>query len=136
LTLPLFEGGQLRGTVELRKVEQQEAAIDYQKTVLQAWHDVANALIAYSAEQERLQRLTRATLASEQVLRIALERYRSGIDPYLNVLTAQRTLLQYQLQGAQSLTAVQCNLIQLYKALGGGWAAAIPEPAAPPIADR
>jgi NodT family efflux transporter outer membrane factor (OMF) lipoprotein len=127
LTLPIFQGGQLRGTVELRKLEQQEAAIDYQKTVLQAWHDVANALIAYGAEQERLQRLSRAVHDSEEVLRIALERYRSGIDPYLNVLTAQRTLLQYQLQAAQSLTNLQCNLIQLYKALGGGWEPAIPE---------
>jgi NodT family efflux transporter outer membrane factor (OMF) lipoprotein len=127
LTLPLFEGGRLRGTVELRKVEQQEAAINYQKTVLQAWHDVANALIAYDTEQERLQRLTQAAHESEEVLRIALERYRSGIDPYLNVLIAQRTLLQYQLQAAQSLTAVESNLVQLYKALGGGWASAMPE---------
>jgi outer membrane protein TolC len=92
--------------------------------VLQAWHDVANALIAYGTEQERLQRLNRAARDNEEVLRIALERYRSGIDPYLNVLTAQRALLNYQLQAAQSLTAVQSNLIQLYKALGGGWDAA------------
>ena len=127
LTLPLFEGGRLRGTVELRKAEQQEAAINYQKTVLQAWHDVANALIAYDTERERLQRLTQAARESDEVLRIALERYRSGIDPYLNVLTAQRTLLQYQLQAAQSLTAVESNLVQLYKALGGGWASAMPE---------
>jgi NodT family efflux transporter outer membrane factor (OMF) lipoprotein len=126
LTLPLFEGGRLRGTVELRKVQQQEAAISYQKTVLTAWHDVANALIAYRTEQERLQRLTRAAQESEETLRIALERYRSGIDPYLNVLTAQRTLLQYQLQAAQSLTLLQTNLIQLYKALGGGWESALP----------
>lgn len=129
LTLPLFEGGRLRGTVELRKVQQQEAAISYQKTVLTAWHDVANALIAYGTEQERLQRLTRATQESEETLHIALERYRSGIDPYLNVLTAQRTLLQYQLQAAQSLTTLQTNLIQLYKALGGGWESALPETA-------
>jgi len=126
LTLPLFEGGRLRGTVELRKVQQQEAAISYQKTVLTAWHDVANALIAYGTEQQRLQRLTRATHESEELLRIALERYRSGIDPYLNVLTAQRTLLQYQLQAAQSLTMLQTNLIQLYKALGGGWESTLP----------
>jgi outer membrane protein TolC len=124
LSLPLFEGGRLRGTVELRKAQQQEAAISYQETVLQAWHDVANALIAYGTEQERLQRLNRAARDNEEVLRIALERYRSGIDPYLNVLTAQRALLNYQLQAAQSLTAVQSNLIQLYKALGGGWDAA------------
>lgn len=133
LTLPLFEGGRLRGTVELRKVEQQEAAIAYQKTVLQGWHDVANALIAYSAEQERLQRLTRAVHDGDDVLRIALERYRSGIDPYLNVLTAQRTLLQYQLEAAQSLTNVDSNLVQLYKALGGGWSSAMPDE---PVANR
>jgi outer membrane protein TolC len=74
-----------------------------------------------------LQRLTQAAYGSEEVLRIALERYRSGIDPYLNVLTAQRTLLQHQLEAAQSLTTVESNLIQLYKALGGGWASAMPE---------
>jgi NodT family efflux transporter outer membrane factor (OMF) lipoprotein len=133
LTLPLFEGGRLRGTVELRKAEQQEAAINYQKTVLQAWHDVANALIAYGTEQERLQRLTQVGNESDEVLHIALERYHSGIDPYLNVLTAQRTLLQYRLEAAQSLTAVESNLVQLYKALGGGWASAMPET---PIANR
>jgi len=121
LTLPLFEAGRLRGTVELRKAEQQEAAINYQKTVLQAWHDVANALIAYDTDQVRLQRLIQATHDSDEVLRIALERYRSGIDPYLNVLTAQRSLLQYQLEAAQSRTSAESNLVQLYKALGGGW---------------
>jgi outer membrane protein TolC len=70
---------------------------------------------------------------SDEVLHIALERYHSGIDPYLNVLTAQRTLLQYRLEAAQSLTAVESNLVQLYKALGGGWASAMPET---PIANR
>jgi outer membrane protein TolC len=61
------------------------------------------------------------------VLRIALERDGSGVDPYLNVLTAQRTLLQYQLEATQSRTTVESNLVQLYKALGGGWASAMPE---------
>jgi len=127
LTLPLFEGGRLRGTVELRKVEQQQAAIAYQQTVLQAWHDIANGLVAYGSEQERLRRLTRAAQDSDSALAIAAERYRSGIDPYLNVLTAQRTLLQYRLEAAQSLPSAQSDLIQLYKALGGGWGATNPE---------
>ena len=127
LTLPIFEGGRLRGTVQLRKVEQQQAAIAYQQIVLQAWHDIANGLVAYGSEQERLRRLTRAAQDSDSALAIATERYRSGIDPYLNVLTAQRTLLQYQLEAAQSLPSAQSDLIQLYKALGGGWGAANPE---------
>jgi NodT family efflux transporter outer membrane factor (OMF) lipoprotein len=127
LTLPLFQGGRLRGTVELRKVEQQQAAIAYQQTVLQAWHDIANGLVAYGSEQERLRRLTRAAQDSDGALGIATERYRSGIDPYLNVLTAQRTLLQYRLEAAQSLPSAQSDLIQLYKALGGGWGGGNPE---------
>jgi NodT family efflux transporter outer membrane factor (OMF) lipoprotein len=129
LTLPLFEGGRLRGTVELRKAEQLEAAIDYQQTVLQAWHEVANSLIAYSTEQERLQRLKSAESQNEEALRIITERYRRGVDPYLDVLTAQRTLLQSQLDAAQSLPTLQTNLIQLYKALGGGWGDSTAAPA-------
>ena len=53
LTIPIFEGGQLRSTLQVRQAQQQEAAITYQKTVLQAWHDIDNALTAYKTEQAR-----------------------------------------------------------------------------------
>ena len=51
ITIPIFEGGRLKYTLDLRKAQQQEAAIQYQQVVLQAFHDVDNALTAYSAEQ-------------------------------------------------------------------------------------
>lgn len=121
ISLPIFQGGRLRATLALRKVEQQEAALNYQQTVLQAWHDVDNALTAYAAEQRRHDALAAAESQDRLALRLARDRYTQGVADFLNVLDAERTLLQAQLQLAESATTVSSNLVQLYKALGGGW---------------
>ncbi len=121
ISIPIFEGGRLRATLELRRVEQQEAALNYQQTVLQAWHDVDNALTAYADEQRRHDALAGAVDQNRLALRLARDRYTQGVADFLNVLDAERALLQAQLQLADSATAVSSNLVQLYKALGGGW---------------
>jgi len=121
ISLPIFEGGRLRATLALRKVEQQEAALNYQQTVLQAWHDVDNALVAYSAEQRRHDALAAAETQQALALRLARERYTQGVSDFLNVLDAERALLQSQQQLADSSVNISTNLVQLYKALGGGW---------------
>ena len=121
ISVPIFEGGRLRATLELRKVEQQEAALNYQQTVLQAWHDVDNALTAYADEQRRHDALAGAVEQNRLALRLARDRYTQGVADFLNVLEAERALLQAQLQLADSATTVSSNLVQLYKALGGGW---------------
>ena len=121
ISIPIFEGGRLRATLELRKVEQQEAALNYQQTVLQAWHDVDNALTAYADEQRRHDALAVAVEQNSLALRLSRDRYTQGVADFLNVLDAERTLLQAQLQLADSATTVSSNLVQLYKALGGGW---------------
>jgi NodT family efflux transporter outer membrane factor (OMF) lipoprotein len=121
ISIPIFEGGKLRATLELRKVEQQEAALNYQQTVLQAWHDVDNALTAYADEQRRRDSLAEAVVQNRLALRLARQRYTSGVADFLNVLDAERALLSAQLQLADSSTSVSSNLVQLYKALGGGW---------------
>lgn len=126
LTIPLFEGGQLRATLQLREAMQQEAAINYQKTVLSAWHDVDNALTAYQAEQARRDELTRAVGDNRRALDLAQSRYQQGVADFLTVLDAQRSLLAAQLQLADSTTTVSSNLVALYKALGGGWEADMP----------
>ena len=126
ITLPIFEGGQLRATLELRKQQQQEAAINYQKTVLQAWHDVDNALVAYDSEQRRRDQLAEAVRASQQALGLARQRYAQGVADFLDVLTAERTLLAAQQQLADSTTTISTNLVALYKALGGGWETDMP----------
>jgi hypothetical protein len=76
--LPIFAGGRLRNTLELRKSEQVEAAIAYQKTVMQAWHEVVNALIAYQLEQQRRTQLKLQMEYSRQALTAARERYSDG----------------------------------------------------------
>jgi NodT family efflux transporter outer membrane factor (OMF) lipoprotein len=121
VTIPIFEGGKLKGQLELREAAQKEAAINYQKSVLQAFHDVDNALIAYRAEQQRNDRLTAQAKQAELALGLAQQRFREGLSDFLEVLTAQRTLLSAQQQLADSTTTISTNLVALYKALGGGW---------------
>jgi NodT family efflux transporter outer membrane factor (OMF) lipoprotein len=127
LSIPIFEGGRLKSTLELREIQQQEAAITYHKTVLQAWHEVVNALVAYRTEQQRRARLKDQVDHSRQALALSRTRYQNGVEDFITVLVAAQTLLQAELQHAQSTTNVSANLVQLYKALGGGWEQTFPE---------
>jgi NodT family efflux transporter outer membrane factor (OMF) lipoprotein len=138
VTLPIFEAGRLRSTLKLREAQQQEAAITYRKTVLQAWHDVVNALVAHRLEQNRRARLRSQAEHASAALGLARARYNDGLTEFLNVLDAERTLLQAQQQYATSTTNVSLDLVQLFKALGGGWETEFPdvpsEKAATPVA--
>ena len=127
VTVPIFEGRRIRRTVELRTAQQQEAAVNYQKTVLQAFTDVDNAIIAYAAEQRRRARLAEQVAQSRRALGLAQSRYRQGVSDFLEVLTAQRTVLQAEQQLADSTATVSSNLVALYKALGGGWEGTYPD---------
>ena len=127
LTIPIFQGGQLRSTLQLRQAQQQEAAISFQRTVLQAWHDVDNALTAYQAEQTRRDELVQAVAENRRALGLAQSRYQQGVADFLTVLVAQSSLLGAQQQLASSTTAVSSNLVALYKALGGGWETDMPD---------
>jgi outer membrane protein TolC len=111
----------------LRKAQQQEAAITFQRTVLGAWHDVDNALTAYKAEQTRRDELIHAVADNRHALALAQSRYTQGVADFLTVLDAERSLLAAQLQLAESTTTVSANLVALYKALGGGWETDMPD---------
>ncbi len=121
VSLPIFEGGRLRATLALRQGQQQEAAANYQRTVLAAFRDVDDALTAYAAEQRRRDRLAASVKASKQALDLANSLYQQGLADYLQVLTAQRSLLSEQQQLADSTATICTDLVALYKALGGGW---------------
>jgi NodT family efflux transporter outer membrane factor (OMF) lipoprotein len=127
VSLPIFAGGRLRSTLQLRDAQQQEAAITYHKTVLQAWHDVVNALVAHRLEQNRRARLQAQITHSRAALGLARARYIDGLVDFLTVLDAERTLLQAEQQHATSTTNVSLDLIQLFKALGGGWETEFPD---------
>ncbi len=126
VSLPIFQGGQLRATLELREAQQKEAAVNYQRTVLNAWHEVDNALTAYDTEQRRRDALEQAVAQNQRALGLATTRYQQGLVDFLTVLDTQRNLLQTEQQFAESTTNVSSNLVALYKALGGGWETAFP----------
>jgi len=121
ITLPIFEGGRLKGTLHLREAQQQEAAIVYQHTVLQAWREVDDALIVYDAEQRRRDRLTAVVSLNQRALSIARQRYKAGAVDFLDVLNVQKQLLDAQSNLEQSKAEADANLITLCKVLGGGW---------------
>ncbi|HET6184926.1 MAG TPA: efflux transporter outer membrane subunit [Acetobacteraceae bacterium] len=131
LTLPIFQGGQLRYTLQLRQAQQREAAIAYEKTVLNAWSEVDNALTAFRDEQRRRAELEQAVAENRRALSLAQQRYQQGVADFLSVLDAERSLLSTQQQLASSTTAVSSDLVALYNALGGGWN----EPGAATVAD-
>ncbi|MCW2314934.1 NodT family efflux transporter outer membrane factor (OMF) lipoprotein [Rhodoblastus acidophilus] len=126
VSVPIFEGGKLKNTLELRETQQQEAALAYRKTVLRAWHDVVNALVALRSEQARHARLTEQVSHARKAASIARDRYRDGVTEFINVLDAERTALSAEQQQAQSATTLGVDQVQLYKALGGGWEGTFP----------
>jgi outer membrane protein TolC len=107
--------------VDIRELQQQEAAVSYQRTVLHAWHEIENALSAYASERQRNQELAAALASSRDAYDIAHLRYSHGLVNYLVELDAHRTLLQAERTSAQSNTQLGTRLVAIYKALGGGW---------------
>lgn len=129
VSVPIFQGGKLIETLHLRKEQQKEAVIAYDKAVLQAFSDVDNALTDYEKEQQRRALLARAVDADQKAFALAQERYTEGIATYLDVLTAQQNVLTSARQYEDSTAAVSTDLVSLYLALGGGWEDAFPTPA-------
>ncbi|WP_084162728.1 efflux transporter outer membrane subunit [Paraburkholderia bannensis] len=121
IDLPIFEGGRLRSTLKLRKSQQKEAAIAWQKTVLQAWRDVDNAITAYGNTQERRKDLVLAVSNARDALTAAQQRYEQGSVSFLEIDTAQEALLANEDALEQTEITLRAELVALYKALGGGW---------------
>lgn len=118
--MPLFDGSRW-ATVRLQNVRAQEAALNYQRTVLSALHEVENALAAYKADRDRGVSLAAAVEQSRDALDLARARYAGGVANFIDVLDAERSLQQNQLSLAANTTAVSTDLVAIYRALGGGW---------------
>ncbi len=117
----LFDGGRIRQAVAAQSARQEQAMIDYQAALLTAREEIENAILAFAKEQLRRDSLVKATAAARNADRIARDQYRAGLVDFSNVLDAQRSLLSFEDQLAQSRGTVSANLVRLYKALGGGW---------------
>ncbi len=126
ITWPIFQGGQIVATIEVRDAQQQQALIGYRQAILSALEDVENAIVAYTRERDRRKALAHAVASNQRAVDLASEIYVSGLSDFLSVLDEQRNLFQTQSELAQSDAALSADLVALYKALGGGWDAASP----------
>ena len=120
LSLPIFDGGRNKGNLQYVKAERDAAVANYEKTVQTAFRETADALAQRGTAVAQIDSQSRLVDAASASLKLSQARYRSGIDPFLNTLDAQRTLLTAQqgLIAARLQRAV--NLVTLYRALGGG----------------
>ncbi len=123
ITLPIFQGGRLTGMWEFRQAEQQQAAIQYQNTVLAAWQEIDNDLSGLRQAHSQRQSLIHALQADQRLTALARQRQAQGVSDYLPVLQAEQDELQAELQVNDSASLVAAQLTALYKALGGGWKA-------------
>ena len=118
---PIFTGGALRGNLHVAEAQHEQALISYKEAIQYAFRDVSDALIGYQKfhEVRVAQEQTVADLAES--VRISIMRYRGGTTTYLEVLDGQRSLFEAEITLAQARGAEYQSLVQLYKALGGGW---------------
>ena len=121
VTQPIFAGGRLKSTVRLAEAERDSAQIAYQRSIQTAFREVSDALIAHQRTHES--RLEQETLVNALLDRkdLAYLRYRGGVDTQLNALDADRDLFQAELTLAEIRYAELLSVVDLYKALGGGW---------------
>ncbi|MGW8367241.1 MAG: TolC family protein, partial [Gammaproteobacteria bacterium] len=117
----IFDGGRLRAGIEFAEAVSEEQAATYRQAVLAALADAETALISYGEERRTRQSLTEASEASERAAELARRLYDIGLSDFIDVLDAERRLVEVQDQQVQSETRVAVRLVGLYKALGGGW---------------
>ena len=133
ITIPIFDGGRLRSNLVLVEARQQEAAIAYQKAVLQAWHDVVNALAALKGDEGRRAFLMRQVVDARRGLELARTRYSQGVDTFTTVLQNSQNVLTAEVNLSQATANISTDFVALYKALGGGWETTFPDKPTPPL---
>lgn len=119
--MPLFTGGRVRGNLKLAEARFQEAVAVYQQAVQNAFREVSDSLIAYERTQEYRARQEENTQAHRDAATTAKDRYEGGMTSYLEVLYNEQELFSAELQLAQARRSELLSVIQLYRALGGGW---------------
>jgi len=117
----IYDGGLRRATMEQYRAQYDGTVANYRNTVLTAFEQVEDNLAALRVLSQEIQEQDTAIASAQRSLKLATDRYRLGIDPYLNVITAQTTLFSNQ-QTAVNLRITQIvDSVQLIEALGGGW---------------
>jgi len=120
-TVPIFTAGRTRSQVALAEARRDEATVEYQQTVHQAFREVSDALVGYGKFREFREQLTLLVAASQDARRLAQVRYEGGVTSYLEVLDADTRLFEAELGLAQAELGELSAFVEIYRALGGGW---------------
>jgi len=121
LSQPIFTAGRLGANVKLAEAQRDSAVVQYQKAIQNAFTEVSNSLIAHQRVREARQKQEALVAVLEDRKKLAYARYQGGVDTQLNALDADRDLLQANLDLRQIKLNELLSIVQLYKALGGGW---------------
>jgi NodT family efflux transporter outer membrane factor (OMF) lipoprotein len=121
VTQPIFTAGRLKSNVRLAEAERQSALVQYEKTIQTAFTEVSNALIAHQRVRESREQQELLVGALRDRTRLAYVRYRGGVDTLLNALDADRDQFQAELNLSQIRLNELLSVVQMYRALGGGW---------------
>ena len=121
LTQPIFEAGALRSGMRLARAEKEQLLLTYKQTIIGAFRQVSDALIAYQKDREFREQQERLTSAADDADRLSRILYQNGGASYLQVLTSETNYFAAELNLAQAQLNERLALVQLYNALGGGW---------------
>ncbi len=121
VSVPLFTAGRIGGEVKAAEAAQQQAVLNYQQAILSAFRDVDDSLLDRSKSGQRLETLGRQLKALRNYSRLARLRYDEGYTSFLEVLDADRSLFNVELSYTSSQNTLFRSLINVYKAMGGGW---------------
>jgi NodT family efflux transporter outer membrane factor (OMF) lipoprotein len=134
LQLPIFDMGRRRATIDLRTLQQTEAAVAWHQTVLNAWHEIDDALSAYQADRATLAAAQDKSRHADDALALARARRTGGLTDTLPVLDAERSADEARRQVAEADGHVRTQLVALYKALGNDGTLALADDAMDPQA--
>ncbi len=121
LTQPIFTAGRTRSQVALAEARDQELLLTYQQTIKQAFREVSDALIGYRKDREFREQQELLFTSAQDARRLAQLRYEGGATSYLEVLDADTRLFAAELGVAQARAGELASLVEIYRALGGGW---------------
>jgi len=119
--LPIFRAGQIRSQVRLTEAQQRELLVRYQQTIFTSFREVSDALAEFDGTRKQRAEQTQLVRALTETVELSEARYKGGLDSYLQVLDAQRNLFAGELTLAQLQLRERSAVVQLYRALGGGW---------------
>ena len=136
VTLPIFNAGRLQANVDFNEAATQEAVLRYQQVILQSFREVSDGLFEYRRQQEVRAETESTVLAQRDALRLANLRYEGGVTSFLEVLITERDLFEFELALARVQRDELLAVVQLYRALGGGWQTEVPSPTQAAVPER